>query len=490
MTLAGAGGDGGGSADSFDVVVVGCGPVGVMFALRCVQRGLSVLAIDRSTEVFPLPRAIGMDEEIQGLFERAGLIEPLRDVSTAMYGAEFVDRGGTRVVGFDLPPGAVGPLGHPRLVMFDQPSVERFLRRAASDAGVRFELGIEVTAIDQGDEGVSVSAGVDAGAGEERRWRGRYLVGADGARSTVRRLLGIELVDQGFDQTWLVTDTTLLDPDLPLPTIPRQVCDPDRICTFVPGHGTRRRWEFRLVPGEAPDGVADPSFVAGLLAPWGTPEQLQVDRAAVYRFHATVADRFRDGRVFIAGDAAHQMPPFNGQGMCTGLRDAENLSWKLAEVIAGRAPRSLLDTYDVERRPHAADQVAHAVDAGRLIEAIALDGDAALESGYGQRPFPGLAGGLLFGDHPLVGKPLARPRDPDLAADAVGDGWLVYGVGIDSHVGEGWARAGATVRRLSDGSLSGINVPTWVIVRPDRIVAAVTDDLAGAAGALLSDPAG
>ncbi|MEL6982049.1 MAG: bifunctional 3-(3-hydroxy-phenyl)propionate/3-hydroxycinnamic acid hydroxylase, partial [Actinomycetota bacterium] len=379
-----------------DVIVIGCGPVGVMAALRCAQRGLSVIAIDRSEEIYPLPRALGMDDETQLLFERAGLGDELRRNSAPLLGAEFVDRTGERVVGVELPPGTVGSLGHPPAVTFDQPGLERALRAAAGAAGVEFRLGFEAFAIGDLDPGVSTGVVVSVGdQSVDAELTARWAIAADGAKSTVRSLRGIAMVDQGFDQTWLVIDTTLQDPDLPLPPAAQQLCDPARVSTFVPGPANHRRWEFQLLAGETRDEMLDEAVIWKLLAPWATPGQLSIDRTAVYRFHATVAERFRDGPVFLAGDAAHQMPPFNGQGMCAGLRDAENLSWKLAMVANGRAGDALLDSYDTERRPHAAAQVGHSVDAGMLMQAIAHDGEAALESGYGQRSFPRLAGDLF-----------------------------------------------------------------------------------------------
>lgn len=463
-----------------DVIVVGCGPVGVMTALRCTQRGLRVIAVDQSTEVYPLPRAIGMDDEIQRLFASAGLLDELRANSTPLLGAEFVDADGERVVGFDLEPGSVGPLGHPRSVMFDQPGIERALRRAAVDAGVELQLGWKADSFDIGHDAVRIGSS-ETGDLLEARW----LVGADGASSTVRKQLSIRLEDQGFDQPWLVVDTTLLDPDLDLPPIARQCCDPNRITTFVPGHGTRRRWEFQLRAGEEQDDVLAPSFIAGLLRPWGSPSQLQVDRSAVYRFHATVAERFDDDPVFLAGDSAHQMPPFNGQGMCTGMRDADNLAWKLAMVALGHADHRLLATYDAERRPHATGQVAHSVDAGRLIDAIAAGGRADIESGYGGgRPFPHLEHGVLVGSHPAVGRPLPQP--------------VVAGVHLDEHLGDWWAllrrrpldhadaafwRQFGTEIVVIDDPVGGLlDADTTVVVRPDRYVAAVTDDLAATTG--------
>jgi 3-(3-hydroxy-phenyl)propionate hydroxylase len=454
-----------------DVLVVGCGPVGVMAALRCVQRGLNVIAIDQSHEVYPLPRAIGMDDEVQDLFERAGLIEQLRKHSTPSRGGDFVDAAGERVVGHDIPPGTLGALGHPPMTMFDQPSVEAFLRQAAVDAGVDMRLSVEATALTSDDDGVSLTLG------DGNTLRARWLIGADGAKSTIRDLIGISMIDQEFDQAWLVVDTTLLDPDLPLPSLPRQHCDPKRVVTFVPGHDTRRRWEFQLKEHETREQALSPDFLAELFEPWGNEEQLQIDRVAVYRFHGVVAERFREGPVFLAGDSAHQMPPFNGQGMCSGIRDAENLAWKLAAVGRGESGPALLDTYDAERRPHATSQVAHSVDAGKLIDAIAYDGERALESGYGRRKFPKLEHGVIeTGEvHRLVGMPLPRPLDGSFT---IGDGWtLLRGPEAEGAIPHLWTELGAVVHQLTPHSYGENFAPeVTVIVRPDRFVAAVTTD--------------
>ena len=463
-----------------DVLVIGCGPVGVMAALRCAQRGLSVIAIDRSTEVYPLPRAIGMDDEVQDLIARAGLIDEFQTYSTQLPGGEFVDGEGNRVVGIELPLGTVGALGHPPMVTFDQPSLERNLREAAVAAGVDMRLGLEAMALtDLHGVGVRVDVRDD---GADTSMTARWVIAADGAKSTVRSLRSIAMIDQGFDQTWLVIDTMLRDPDLPLPRVARQHCSADRVCTFVPGPGLHRRWEFQLRPDEQREDVLPPESIAQLLSPWGTPDQIEVTRAAVYRFHANVAATFRDGPVFLAGDAAHQMPPFNGQGMCTGMRDAENLSWKLAAVSSGQLDDAALDTYDEERRPHAADQVVHAVDAGMLIQAIAHDGAAALESGYGQRPFPKLTGSAFAGDHPGIGAVFPAAVDDPVP---FGDGWRVLWAGAAGDVPALWHELGAEVTTDARDSYPGLLANAEVVVvRPDRYVAAVATDLVDATAQL------
>ena len=465
-----------------DLVVVGCGPVGVMAALRARQHGLSVIALDRAVEVYPLPRAIGMDDEIQRLFATAGLLDGLRDCSTPMGGAEFLDRHGSRVIGIELPDGHVGANGHPPVVAFDQPRLERLLRAAAIDAGADLRLGAEVIAID----------GTTLTLADGSTLTGRWIVGCDGARSTIRRLLGVELVDQGFDEQWTVVDTTLLDPELPLSRLATQHCDPARVITYVPGHADRRRWEFQFLPGDTPDEMADPERIAALLSPWGTPEQLRVDRIAVYRFHATVAQTLRRGDVFLAGDSAHQMPPFNGQGMCSGMRDVDNLVWKLGAVAAGHAHDRLLDTYDTERRPHASGQVEHAVDAGRLINAIAEGGADEFEAGYGGgRPFPHLESGFRSGAARAVGRPFPQPVDEGGGFDRrLGPGFALVTT-ADTHLPPdtlaAWEGIGTRRVDADPDHFPGLVEPdTVVVVRPDRYVAAVTDDLVGTTAELAS----
>ena len=463
-----------------DVVVVGGGPVGVATALLAARRGLSAAVLERSTEIYDLPRAIVLDDECQRVFQGAGIIEGLHAITTPIRGGEFLGPDGNRAMGIELPDRFDWPLGHRPAVAFYQPELEAFIRAKAIEAGVDLHLGHEVTGVGQGDDGAWAEVVRDDGRPD--RHDARWVVAADGAASPTRKRLGIAFNDLGFDQDWLVIDARLKRPDVELPLLAQQICEPERPATFVPGHGAYRRWEFQLQAGESAGDLLDTDTMWRLLARWVGPDDIQIVRAVVYRFHATVAARMREGRVFLAGDAAHQMPPFLGQGLNSGLRDATNLAWKLAEVSAGRAGDRLLDSYDQERRPHAEGVVAHAIDAGLLIDQLAGRADAgvSIDSAYGgQRPFPHLRCGVLAGDHLHVGRQLPQPN--------------LHGSPLDELLGNGFAvlvRADDPVAEAARGSTEALHarlvtvpgceaagrlVPEGgaVIVRPDRYVAAV-----------------
>jgi len=377
----------------------------------------------------------------------------------------------------ELPPDVEYPLGHPPTVAYYQPELEAFVRSAAVDAGVDLRLGIEVSTTDQDDDGVSATT--TSGETHQARW----LIAADGASSPIRKSLGIAFVDQGFDQDWLVLDVRLRRPVPTLSLLVQQICDPERPVTYVVGHGDYRRWEFQLQPGESRDEMATDHRVWELLEPWITPDDAELVRAVVYRFHATVADAMRSGRVFLAGDAAHQMPPFLGQGLCSGVRDAANLAWKLRLVVDGVAGDDLLDTYGAERLPHAAGVVAHAVDTGRLIDELSGRAAAttALDAAYGGgRPFPILEHGIRHGDHPVVGRQLPQPTiDGRPLDELLGAGFAVvtdtesYRTEIEAR----WYDLGAAVVVVPTGTMPfALPAGATVIVRPDRYVAAVAHD--------------
>jgi 3-(3-hydroxy-phenyl)propionate hydroxylase len=293
--------------------------------------------------------------------------------------------------------------------MFVQPTLEATLRRGLERfPGVDVRLPAEVIGLAQTADEVTVSVR-DLKKSSTYELRARYLLAADGASSTVRRLLHGTFDDLRFDEEWLVLDALIEDAaDFAERCI--QYCRPSRPGTYIVGPGALRRWEIKLLPGERAADFSSTESVRAVLAEFTPPERLRIIRHAVYRFHAVVAHRWRDGRVFLIGDAAHQMPPFMGQGMCAGIRDTVNLAWKLDAVHRQGVSPKLLDSFEIERKRHVRTVVEHAKEFGTIIGE--LDRDAAakrderllreLRDGRAetvrQNFIPGLVGGLLGAD--------------------------------------------------------------------------------------------
>ncbi|HET8731327.1 MAG TPA: bifunctional 3-(3-hydroxy-phenyl)propionate/3-hydroxycinnamic acid hydroxylase [Moraxellaceae bacterium] len=343
-----------------DVLVIGFGPVGAALAALLGRYGITTLVVDKVHDVVLMPRAIALDNEALRILQMAGL----DDTSFERIGIPEVKMHGPFIGQFGQVNTSGSIDGHPKLVTFYQPDLERALRRqVATFDCVRVRGGLEL--IDLHQDGEGVTAVLRDEDGETRQVRTRYLVGADGASSRVRTLIGQDFQGQTYAEDWLIVDAAQREKKA-IDHV-EFICNPARPTPHMPAPGGRERWEFMLQPGETREEMEAPEKVAELLAPWICPEELVVERKAVYRFHARCCDRFQQGRVFLVGDAAHITPPFVGQGLVAGLRDAANLGWKLAWVIRGRAAPTLLDSYDQERRPHAKKMIDLAKFMGHLV---------------------------------------------------------------------------------------------------------------------------
>jgi 3-(3-hydroxy-phenyl)propionate hydroxylase len=401
-----------------DVLIAGLGPVGAVLAALLAQRGVSVIACDRESEIYRLPRAAHFDAEIMRVFQQLGLAEEVRKHSRTIDAYEFVNAAGEVLMRFAVP--QMTAQGWPASFLFHQPALEEALRtKLEGDVQVELLPGTALVSFAQDAQGVSALL---AGG---RSVRARYLFGCDGGNSPVRKALDIPLFDYGFDEPWLVVDALMPD-EAHLKPYGVQLCDPARPTTIMPMSPGRRRWEFMLLPGETPEEILQEEKVAALMQPWTSPGT-EIVRKAVYRFHGLVATRWREGRVLLAGDAAHQMPPFAGQGMCSGIRDAANLAWKLELVLKGEASERLLDTYQQEREPQVRGIVELAIAMGKVVctldpeAAAARDAQmiAARAAAKGDTPAPGVAG---FAAGFVYPSPRAGEIAPQSAARDEADG--------------------------------------------------------------------
>ena len=343
------------SARVLPVVILGAGPTGLTAATLLGQYGVECLVLDRWETIYPQPRAVHLDDEIYRILARLGLRREFDAISWPCQGLRLLDPG-MRVLAQFQRGTAPGRHGYPEANMFDQPELEKILAANLDRHETVTRRGnTEVTALTQDDPGRVRVDFIDRSSGEPGSVLAQYVLGCDGANSLARTAIGATMHDLGFEQRWLVVDVATTA-DLATWEGVHQICDTERAATFMRIGKTRYRWEFRLAPGETADDYHDIARLHPLLSPWTRDipvDELHIVRAAEYTFRAQLADRWRDRRIFLLGDAAHLTPPFIGQGMGAGLRDATNLAWKLAGVLGGTLPETVLDTYQHERKPHA-----------------------------------------------------------------------------------------------------------------------------------------
>lgn len=508
------------------------GPVGAALAQLLSRYGTKTLVIDKATDIFLAPRAIALDNEALRVLQMCGLEEDAFDKvaipEVRMHSPLFGQY--SRAV----TAGCVD--GHPKLVTFFQPQLERALRARLQDSR-HATVGLGVTLVSLNQNADEVLAELQTEDGQSHQVRASYLVGADGANSLVRRLLGQEFKGKTFAEDWLVVDAK----QLPTPIDHVEfICDPLRPTPHMVAPGGRQRWEFKLGPGETREQMEHPDMVKRLLQPWTKGQEIEIERVAVYRFHARVAEKFKVGRVLLAGDAAHITPPFVGQGLVSGLRDVANLAWKLSWVCDGRARPALLDSYDQERRPHAKAMIDLAKMMGRLVmpsnqaaaflthglmsvmtriprlkrlfENLEIKPPNRFKAGCFVKPM-GSRGLRRGAQMPQVWLKPQSGGEVVLSDDVLGTGLAMVGFGVDPSAGlppeltQAWAASGgrfiqinprgqmartSTLKVWEDlgGSLMPAVVPVgWLaVVRPDKVV--MHDGASTEATALLEQAVG
>jgi 3-(3-hydroxy-phenyl)propionate hydroxylase len=465
----------------YDVIVCGLGPVGQLLALLLADRGVRTLAFDRDPEPYALPRAAVIDDEVLRIFQGVGLDAAILADAQVQTRASIVTADGRAV---DIFRPRAGRLGHPALVSINQPSVERTMLAAlAQRPSLELRRGVTLEAIDRRATGVEVHVRPTEG-GRTERITGRFLVGCDGATSAVRARLQVPFDGRTAPQRWVVVDALV---DRPLRRVPHPhfVGRAARPMVTLPMSPGRHRWEWMLHPGEDAAPHLEPAAVRRAVAEWLDGERAEIERAVAYTFHTRMATPWRRGRVLLAGDAAHLMPPFAGQGMSGGARDAANLAWKLAAVLEGGSER-LLDSYEQERRPHVAAMQRMANRVGGFVQSTtrarvgardrflkSIDGTTAQRLlAENVKPLPTYGAGA-FAERParLPWRRTVGSLFPQTARldDRLGPDWAA--VAVDGTAAAALERSGLrVVDPGSDGAWLRGHGLTWALLRPDRFV--------------------
>lgn len=432
------------AARDWSVIVVGYGPVGQVLSLALAQAGHDVLVLEQHERLWPFPRAGHLDHEMMRIFQGLGLAEEVGAVSVES--TEYVMFDSAGKVLRELPRRWETPSGWPASYHFYQPELEAVLHRsAAAHERITVLRGWQVTGVTDGAAGAEARAR-HVGSGAQRNFRAAYLVGADGASSTVREAAGRTFTDLGFQADWLVVDVKLaegVDPGIPSTG---QYCDPARPHHAARGGWPHARWEFMLLDSDDYDEICTDAGVWKLLSEWLRPGEAEIIRKTVYTFRSAVAAPWRRGRVVLAGDAAHLMPPFLGQGMCSGLRDSITLSWRLDLVLRGLSRPDLLDSYESERAAHVRQMIDESVRIGRLVCMTDREQAAARDRRLRQEPAveepiqPALGPGVLSPrPGPLAGRlsvqPSVRTADGQVTRldSLLGRGFRLLGLGADPH---------------------------------------------------------
>ena len=476
-----------------DVLICGLGPVGQLLALLLGDHGVRTLAVDRAPEPYPLPRAAVVDDEVLRIFQSVGLDREILADAQVQPRASIVTAGGRPV---EVLRAQVGPLGHPPLASINQPALERTMLAALGRRkSVEVQRGVGLEGIDPRADRVEVSVRPARGGAPETL-TARWLVACDGGASTVRAHLRIPFAGRTAPQRWIVVDARV---DRPLRRVPHPhfVGHPQRPAVTLPMSPGRHRWEWMLHPGEDPAPLLRPDAVRRAVGEWLDGETAEVERAVVYAYHTRTAARWRSGPVLLAGDAAHLMPPFAGQGFASGARDAGNLAWKLAAVLGG-APDALLDTYEEERRPHVVAMQRLANLVGALVQTTdprrVVVRDALLRGIDGTalqrwltthaKPLPTYrAGAFAVRPARLPGRRTVGTLfpQPDRLDDRLPAGWVA--VSADDGARDRFAAHAVAVADPGAAAawLARRHV-TWALLRPDRFVFAAggLDDVPGA----------
>lgn len=415
-----------------DILIVGAGPTGLLLANFLGGMGVRTTIVERNLTTVQEPRAVSIDDESMRALQAANLAGDVAKITAKGYGSIY--RGPSGKVFAEVKPD-LREYGFDKRNAFEQPAFEDCLRKGLMrHASVTTLFGTALETLTQDAGGVTAEL---IGPTGPQHIRARYMVACDGGRSTTRKLLDIALIGSTFREPWLIVD---LHSTRNACFHTEVFCNPKRSAISLPGPGGIRRYEFKLNAGETTEEAETEAFARRLMAEIGPDENSPIRRQQVYTFHARTAARWREGRIFLAGDAAHLTPPFAGQGMNSGLRDAHNLAWKLDEALRLEAPEPLLASYEQERKPHAWEMIKLALNMGKVMIPSSAIASALIRTGFGilglyppakayvaqmkYKPRPRFIGGMLRPDgksrqHTAVGRMIPQPLVTTVQGDEV-----------------------------------------------------------------------
>ena len=469
----------------FDVALVGYGPTGATLAHLLGLSNLKVLILDKEKEMYSLPRAVHFDDETMRVFQTIGMADQLSSMLHINPGMRFVNKHDELLLDWPRPQ-EISAQGWNASYRFHQPDLERILRNSLkTKPTITIKTGCRVTDLSENYENIIVHF-INETDNQAQFITADYVVGCDGANSLVRERLGSDLEDLGFCEKWLVVDMLLREAMPQLGNHSVQLCDPERPMTYCRNPQNRRRWEIATIDGETDEDILKTENIWSILSKWIKPQQADIERTAIYTFRSVVAKRWHRDRLLIAGDAAHLTPPFMGQGMCAGIRDAANLAWKLALCIRNKAGDEILHSYEQERIPHVKAYIATAVSLGELI--YSDDPVSALNTINGH----GAGDGKMKSISPALGKAefFASFKSTTSKADQLfGQPILSSGKKMDDAYGYNavlvcrdapvyspWPVLSAEVERSVLPFLDKLGVHS-ALVRPDRYVLATAKDV-------------
>ena len=351
----------------YDVIIVGLGPTGGTLANLLALNGFSILILEREKNLYALPRAVHFDDEIMRVFQTIGITKKFLKDTIINKGTKFVNSDGKVLLDWPRPKSITENGWYPSY-RFHQPDLEKNLRnRLKNFKKVKLMQNTEVIKIKNNKNSVNL---LFKSKNKLQKVRSKYVIGCDGARSTTRDQMGSVLDNLGFTQKWAVVDLILKKNKNKLPDRTIQYSNSERPATYCRNVGKRRRWEFAIQDNENEKEILSDEYIWNFLKPWLNPKDAHLERKAIYIFQSAIARKWRKGRIFIAGDAAHLMPPFMGQGMCAGIRDASNLAWKISWCIRKNHNKKFLDTYQTERFSNAKEYIETTMRMGEFVNAV------------------------------------------------------------------------------------------------------------------------